>query len=57
MNERTDRAARLNYDKGGLMVTIHLSASEALYEEDGPLYGSDQPDSIELGPYDFVQFT
>jgi hypothetical protein len=37
---------------------LHLYASETLYEEGGPLYGSDQPESMKLGPYpDYIELT
>lgn len=39
-----------------MSVKITCTASEAMYEE-GALYGSDQPDFLELGPYEFVQLT
>ncbi len=39
------------------MVSIRFEASEAMYEEGGALFGSKQPDSLELGPFDYVQLT
>ena len=37
---------------------ITFSASDALYDEGGPLFGSDQRDELILGPFpDFVQIT
>lgn len=40
-----------------MSVKISFTASEVLYEPGGALYESKQPDSLELGPFDFVQLT
>lgn len=47
------------------MYMLNLSASESLYDgpefgasQPGPLYGSDQPDRMTLGPFpDYVELT
>jgi hypothetical protein len=36
---------------------VVFEASEALYEEGGPLSGSEQPQRLELGTFEFVQLT
>lgn len=38
---------------------LHFSASEALYDDGGPLVGSDQVDMLTLGPFpdDYVELT
>lgn len=39
------------------MVSVSFSASDAMYEEGGALFGSEQPDGLELGPFEYVQLT
>ncbi len=39
------------------MVRVDFSASEAMFECGGALCGSSQPDSLELGPFEYVQLT
>lgn len=38
-------------------VYLHCHASEAMYDDGSPLANTDQPDTLRLGPFPYIELT